>query len=165
MSVFKLYEINEQLEYLLDNILISAQENDGVIDDEQLLALEEITTERNIKILDIARYIKTLNAKAEAVYTEAKKLQKRYTTYSEYGEKLRKVIQIYLKEGEKLEDYTTRIFWRKSDRVEIEDEYKIPDEYFIFEKRPSLQSIKKAIKQGVDIPGVKLTDHQNLQIN
>lgn len=165
MSGFKLYEINQQMEDLLDEILKYAEDNLGEIEDEKLTALHEIKAERNVKILDLAKYIKTLEAKADAIYNEEQKLRKRFIMYSRYAVKLRNILSSTLNEGEKIEDNTTRIFWRKSDRVEIEDEEKIPDEYFVYDKAPSLQSIKKAIKQGVEVPGVKLTYYQNLQIN
>ena len=58
------------------------------------------------------------------------------------------------------------ISFRESERLEVDDESKIPDEYIrvTVKKEPDKTAIKKAIKDGREIDGVHLQRYKNIQV-
>lgn len=160
----KLYEINFELEQLLNSIYRFAEENDGVVPEDSDNYLNQLQMEREIKILDIARYIKSLKAESEAIKKESDNLLKRYKTCKNMAYRLKQYLLMNIPTGEKFKDNNTIINWRKSEAVYIINESDIPTEYFKIEKTPMLSIIKNDLKKGNIITGVKLEQHNNLII-
>jgi rRNA maturation endonuclease Nob1 len=67
---------------------------------------------------------------------------------------------------EKLISPRVELCWRKSESVEITDEFSIPDEYIkiIQESRIDKMAIKEKLKAGEEIPGAALVTKQNLTL-
>lgn len=164
MSEFKLYQINEQLEKLLDNIHLIAEENEGEIPDDYSDKLDQINYEKATKVLDIARYIKTLKAKSEAIKKEMDILHARYKTYNNYAISLKRYLKMNIFTGCKYEDSTVKLSWRKSESVQIENIDLIPDRYIETKTYAHLMDIKRDIKAGNTIFGAKLIQNNNLII-
>lgn len=160
----KLYELDEQIERLLDTIYSYAEANEGEIPDELDNSLDQLQAEKESKVLDIARYIKSLKAEADAIKTEADKLHKRYKTVSNFSYRLKTYLKMHLRTGEKYKDNNTLISWRKSEAVRIIDENSIPDELCSIIRSPSLTSIKNLIKSGTRIDGAELVENHNILI-
>lgn len=160
----KLYEIDDIIENVLNAIYQYSEENDGEIPDDLDDLLNKLNFDREKKILDIARYIKTLIAEAEAVKNEYMKLQKRYRTNKNIVYRLKTYLKMSLHTGEKMKDENTIIGWRKSDQVKIIDEKLLPDIYFKIERIPQLSIIKANLKKGECIKGALIVQNNNIQI-
>lgn len=160
----KLYEINFELEQLLNSIYKFAEENDGIIPDHSDEYLSKLEMEREQKILDIARYIKSIKAESEAIKNESDNLLKRYKTCRNLELRLKKYLIMNIPIGQKYKDNNTMVNWRKSEAVDIINESEIPIEYFKIEKSPMLLIIKNELKKGTIINGAQLVQHNNIII-
>jgi len=163
----KIYEINNQLQQLFEQMDIEASENDGVISDSLMHLLDLIQIEKDSKLLDIARYVKQLEYEVKAIKDEELKLADRRTGISKKIASLEDFLQFQLGEGNNLKDANTCMSWRKSQRVVIEVEVdKLPVEYV--RAKTSIEPDKKAIKDSIEsgnmVDGCRLEVIQNLQI-
>ena len=164
----KLYEINSMIDELLGS------DAEKVIDTEtgEILDISEMLDKLELQLEDkwenIANYIKTLNAEAEAIKAEESKLKQRREQKDKLAEKLKEWLSsnlIYNKRN-KFERATCKLTFRKSESVDIWDELKVPDEF----KREWLEvkidkaAIKEAIKRDGGVDGAELIEKQNLQI-
>lgn len=79
-------------------------------------------------------------------------------------ESLKRYISGYL-EGTSFESARVKVSFRKSESLEILEGAVIPDEYLKF-KEPEVNKtdLKKAIKEGLQLPGVSIVENQNIQI-
>jgi hypothetical protein len=164
MSEFKLYQINANLELLLDQIHSIAEENEGEIPDDYAEKLDKIYLDKKNKVIDIAKYIKTLKAKSEAIKNEMDILHARYKTYNNYADNLKKYLKMNIPTGSKYEDSAVKLSWRKSESVQVLDINVIPDKYLETKTYAHLLDIKRDIKDGNNIPGVMLMQNNNLVI-
>lgn len=160
---FKLYQINDELEQLLNEIQTIAESNDGFIPDAYGVLLDNLQIAKEKKVLDIARYIKDLKGKAEIIKNEIDNLNKRHKHYKNYSESLKRYLQMNLTAGQKYEDANTKISWRKSEKVDVFDMESLPDEFWQIERSPMLSIIKTALKKG-DVKGARLIERNNVQI-
>jgi hypothetical protein len=164
MADFKLYQINEQLECLLDQLHYIAENNEGEIPEDYAIKLDELNFQKEKKVLDIAKYIKTLKAKSDAIKNEMDILNKRYKSYNNYTIHLRQYLKLSIPIGSKYEDSSTKISWRKSDSVNVFDIDSIPDRFIETKKYAHLLDIKKEIKAGNIVPGASLSHNNNITI-
>lgn len=160
----KLYEIDKVIQEILDAVYKYAEENEGEIPDDLDCLLSKMEVEREKKILDIARYIKSMNAEADAIKSEYAILQSRHRTIRNYAYRLKTYLIGSLHTGEKIKDSNTALSWRKSEQVKITDPTKLSDDYFKIERTPQLTLIKNSIKSGGSIDGAILVQNQNLII-
>jgi hypothetical protein len=163
MSNFSLYEINDLLRQALDKANEYAEADEGIIPDDWSKFLDEVQMERDTKALDVGRYIKSLEAEAEAVKGEKMRLSARQSALQNHADRLRGYVAGILKPGEAIKDANTALGWRRSTQVEIVDLSAIPEAYIKIERFAQKGEIKAALKCG-DVPGARLVDHQNLQI-
>lgn len=160
----KLYEINGELEKLID------PETGEIANIE---AFEQLSMEREIKLENIALWIKNLDSDAEAIRAEEKALAERRRIMENRADGLKNYLAVMLGDGEKFETPRVKLSWRKSSAVAI----LIPEAAFVRYaqgKRDELLSyseptinkkaIADAIKAGEKIIGAALVEHQNLQI-
>lgn len=158
----KLYEIDAAILDCID------AETGEICDFERL---EELQIARDAKLENVALYIKQLTAEAEALAAEEKALKERkqakQAKAARYAEWLSHAL-----EGKPFETARVRLSFRKSDTVEIRDDFAV---LFYCEKHNlencieykssiSKAEIKKLLKAGQEIPGAVLTEKQNLQI-
>ena len=160
----KLYEINAELEKLIDS-------ETGEI--ANIEAFEQLSMERETKLENIALWIKNLDSDATAIRAEEKALKARRETAENKSEGLKNYLAEMLGENQKLETPRVKLSWRKSSAVAI----LIPEADFVRYaqgKRDELlnyseptinkNAITDAIKAGEEIIGAALVEHQNLQI-
>lgn len=57
-----------------------------------------------------------------------------------------------------------RLYFRKSEKVEITDESKLSEDFVVIKKEPNKILIKEALKNGSIVDGAELITNQNLQI-
>ena len=154
-----LYEINAELQ----NILNSVDPETGEITDEQLAALSEITLARDEKIDNIACYIKSLKAEAEALKAEKQALAERQSQKERHAERWRDWLAMIMN-GEKFESPRSKISWRKSTSVNVFDDREVPEEYWKIKREVSKSDISAALKAGTHVPGAVLEEKMNMQV-
>lgn len=151
----KLYEIDSAILDCVD------EETGEIFDIERFDAL---SIERDAKIENIALWIKNLRAEAEALKEEKDNFAKRQKAAETKMESLKRYLEGYL-EGTPFSTTKVKVSFRKSESVDYDDVYKIPDE-FIKIKEPEVKKaeLKKALKDGMKFEGVRLVEKQNIQI-
>lgn len=152
-----IFDIDEAILNLVD------EETGEVVDIEALEALE---MERDKKVSNIACWIKQLDAEAEAIKAEKKKLADRQTAKENKAKALREFLARVLN-GEKFEDARCKVSYRRSESVEVADDIDynyIPDEYIKVTKAIDKTAIKTAIKAGHAYKGVQLVQNTSIQV-
>jgi hypothetical protein len=161
----KLFEINEQVDELLETIYTQAEENDGEYDEELEERLGELQVEREDKIEGVILYYKSLIASAKAIKEEEKVLAERRKRAESRAESIKNWLGFIL-EGNKFQTSKVAISYRKSEQIIVEDFESIPEEYQKVKTIIDADkiAIKKAIKSGIEVAGAELVTKQNLQI-
>lgn len=150
----KLYEINEAILNCIDP-------DTGEADPEKLDAL---MMERNDKIENMACWVKDLLAEAAAIRAEEKALAERRKAKENRAESISRYLEKIL-DGQKFETSRAVCSFRKSQKVEISDITKIPDDYLKYsEPTADKAAIKAAIKDGLTIEGAELVDSVTMSI-
>lgn len=172
----KLYELAEQyrgFEEKLD-IFVDMIENGDI--DEQAFddTLDMLTASLEDSVDACACAVKNMEAEAEAMEAEEKRLAKRRKARENAAERLRTYIAVSMQRAgkDKVETARNRLSFRKSTRVYIPNEaafvqyamscredlltYKAPT--------PDRVAIQRALQAGQMIPGALMEDHMNLQI-
>lgn len=163
MSELKLYEVSELLRDAYAAVEALAEGNGGEIPDDWDRFFTDVQMERDEKAVNIARWIKNIEAEAEAVRSEEKRLSERRRAAEAHADRLRSYLACHLPVGTKITDSTVVIGWRKSSSVEV-DEGALPDEWFKITRTPLKAEIKEAIKAGATILGAAIHERQNLTI-
>ena len=155
----KLYDIDADIDNFEFDIDLETGE---ILNSDELDALQ---MERDRKVEGVGLKIKNLEAEKEAVKKEKenfavreKRLDKEINGYKEWLK--------YALQGQPFKTERLVVSYRKSESVEISDEYLIPDEYCNFNvvRKPDKTLLKKSLKQGKEIMGATLVEKQNLQI-
>lgn len=160
----KLFEIVKEIEACvkLDENRVVNTESGEIIDIEALAALE---LERDVKIENIGCWIKNLLADAEALKQQKNIFAEREKAAKNKAESLKNYLTAIL-DGKKFETSRVAMSFRKSESVEFSGELiDVPHQYLKF-KEPELDktAIKKAIKDGENVPCCQLVSKMNLQI-
>lgn len=151
----KLYEINKAILECVD------PETGELIDFEKF---NELQIEKDEKIEGVALWYKDLIAEANAIKEEKDRLAEREKSARNRAERLKKYLA-YALNGEQFKTARCALSFRKSEKVIIEDVYKIPGVFLKFsEPKADLTEIKKAIKNGEEINGAHIEETQNIQI-
>lgn len=149
----KLYEIDEQIASLIDE--------DGCITDEK--KFDDLQMARSEKIENVGLYVKNLRADVDAYKNEIKAFQERKEQAEHKIESLENWLQ-YALDGARLKTDRIQISYRKSTRVEIDEDAKLPKEFVKITATPNKAEIKRYLNQGFELPGVRLEEHQNMTI-
>lgn len=150
----KLYEINEA-------ILACVDPETGEADPEKL---DELMLMREEKLENLALWVKDLKAEADAIRAEEKVLAERRQAKERKAESIKKYLEKELA-GQKFETSRAVCSFRKSQKVEITDLDKIPDDYLRYSlPTADKAAIKAAIKDGIDIEGAELVDSVTMRI-
>ena len=175
-----LWEIDARLQALED---YGVDEDGCIIETEEEFnkAFDAIQMDLQTKIENTILFAKSLDAEAEAIKAEEKKLAERRKAKENLSERLKKRINDYVtwqftdEEGNvdlnglrkwKFDTSKVYISYRKSDAVEFTDATKIPKEFIKVETKetPMKAEIKKAIKEGKEVAGCVLVEKANMQI-
>ena len=142
-----LYEINKSL--MMYHMDIDPETGEWLNEDE----LTNLEMERDEKIENMLLWAKNIRAEASAIKEESVKLNDRYKRKEHKAEKIEEYVAKTLN-GEKFETPRVKIDWRKSEKVIIPDEYKVPDKFVncTIERKPVKTEIKKYLKsiEGTD---------------
>lgn len=154
MKLYEIAEMYEAMESLDENIDITT-------------ALENIDGALEEKLEDIAKLVRNLEAEAKAYEEEEKRLRAQKQAAKNRVESIKRYVKENLEEigRDKVE---AGIFkWSLQNgpgRVEITDETKIPDEYFVKEIKPLKAEIKKAIEEGIITEGAEIVRDKSLRL-
>ena len=150
------------------NLVRILTENEGELTSELETALAINKDELQAKGINYAFVIKTIESEIDIIDAEIKRLQGlkkvRVNATDRLKDTLTKAMELY--EIDELKTPIIKINFRKSESVEITDQTQLPPEYFMvkMEKVPMKIEIKKALKEGVEVPGAYLSINQNIQI-
>ena len=162
-----LYELTTDIQNLYTQLVESADEN-GEIDG--LLAQELSVKEEqfNEKALSIGYLSRKIDDETDLIDKEIERLK----ALKERRKRVKTRILTALTNAceqlgkTRIDGIQANISFRESERIEVDDESKIPDEYIrvTIKKEPDKTAIKQAIKQGKEINGVHLQSYKNIQI-
>ena len=145
-------------------------ETGEILDPEKLDALQ---MEREQKLEGVALWVKDMKAEAEAVKAEADKLTARKKALENKIDGLKNWL-MYALNGEKLKTPRCNVYYTRNQRLAVADEEKLigflktlkePEQFLKFSE-PELRrdEIKKAIKDGYEIPGAALEQTESVVI-
>lgn len=145
----KLYEIDEAILQLSNEIELYAEENDGLIPEDVDAKLEAMLLERDKKISHVSRWLKSLNAEFDAVDAESKRLKSRCDSIQNRIDGVKRFLSHAVGEGNKFKDGVVSIYWKKSKSVNVVDATYLPKEYQKITVEPNKTDIKKDIELGL----------------
>ena len=148
-----LYEIDQEIMQCLD------METGEIIDPERLSALQ---MERTSKIENVALWIKNLQADANAYKAEKDAFAEREKKALAKVDSLKKWLATAC-DGQKFNTWRCSVTFRKSERVEVLDETKLPQELLKATciVQPDKAAIKEALRAGEIIDGCALVTQYN----
>ena len=151
-----LYEIDQAIMECLD------ADTGEIVDPERLDAL---FMERNLKIENVALWVKNLLSDAEAIKTEKDALADREAKCRKKADDLKLWLAKAL-EGQKFSTARCAVSFRKSTRLEVSDPGSIPAELMVetITTKPDASKIKALLKEGQLVDGCRLVENLNTQI-
>lgn len=151
-----LYEIDQSIMELVD------QDTGEILDVDKL---EELQLARNVKIENIACYIKNLEHDAAGYKAQMDAFAERKKAAERTIERLRSLLTRYLA-GEKFSSERCAVSFRRSETVHYDSVDKIPAQYLVTSTSvmPDKQAIKRAIKAGDAVEGCWLETNLNAQV-
>lgn len=152
-----LYDIVKQIE----QFQFEVDETTGEI--LNMAELDALQVDKETKVENIALYIKNLKADAAMYADEEKAFAQRKKAAANKADRLTKYLAAMLA-GEKYKSARVAITWRKSEQVDITSIDELPAGYYVTEKRPDKMAIKKAMKNGEQVPGAVLVERENIQV-
>lgn len=156
-----LYELNHDLQTVIDSGFVFNEETGEVIFDQE--NLDELEMQYADKLEGCAIYYKNLMSDSKALRDEEKNLAERRRIIDNKAARMAEYISKNLN-GEKFSTSKVNITWRKSKQVVIEDEMAIPDEYKKITATANKTAISKALKSGAIVPGATLIEKNNIGI-
>lgn len=156
-----LYELNEALQ----NFELQIDEETGEVVNADELDL--LTLEHDLKLKNCVWWYKNKVAEAEALKAEKMKLAARQKSAERQAEWMANYIDMDLdgKPFKPSDDVTVNVDYRKSNVVECDNIFDVPDDYLRY-KEPELDKakIKKAFKDGIKVAGCRIVEKNNIQI-
>ena len=149
-----LYEIDQAIMDAID------PETGEIIDE----AFDSLVMTRNQKLENIGLYIKNLESDAAAFKAEKEAFAERQKAAENKAASLKRYLSDFLA-GQKFETLRVKVSFRKSESLEVSEEAKIPEEFLRY-KEPEINKadLKKAVKAGLVLDGVKLVEKSNISI-
>ena len=147
----------------IDNAILSCVdlESGEIIDIE---GLDKLQMERDVKIENIACWIKNLTSDAEELKKQKQAFADRQKTAENKAESLKRYLSSYLA-GQKFSTSKVVVSFRKTSAVNVTDIAQIPEEFLKFAD-PTVDkvAIKSAIKAGAVIAGAEIIEGQSISI-
>ena len=154
MKLYQITEMYEAMEALDEDIDITA-------------ALENIDGALEEKLESIAKLVRNLDATAKAYEDEERHFRAKKQAAKNRVESIKRYVKENLEEIGKDKVEAGIFKWSLQNgpgRVEITDETKIPEEFFVTEVRPLKSEIKKAIEEGVITEGAEIVRDKSLRL-
>lgn len=159
MNIYKTIELEEEMEQI-------AFENNGVVPDDLMEELVVRQTGTMESIERMLKYVRHLELFQESAETEVKRITDAKKKAGNIVDNIKKYIKPYVLAHGKIDVGTFKLGTRKSESLEIVDEKLVPACFktIVQETKVSKMDIRKAIHEGVDVPGVKLVENQFVTI-
>lgn len=150
-----LFEIDHEIMSCIDN------ETGELLDEAKFAALQ---MDMQRKLENLGCWVKNLEAEAAALKAEEQAFAERRKSIERQIENKKQYLANFL-QGSPFETVRVKIFFRKSESLEVSESAKIPEEFLKY-KAPEVNKaeLKKAVKSGLILDGVQLIQKQNLQI-
>ena len=150
-----IYEIDQAIMECVD------LETGEIIDTEKL---DKLQMEREKKLENVACWIKELKAEAEALKAEKMAFDERQKVADNKAESLKKWLA-YALNGQAFKTTRASVSFRKSQKVEIADIYKLDENYLRYkEPEADKTAIKEALKAGKTVAGATLVENTSVII-
>ena len=159
-SIYELNKNYQEVSALLETA--ETEEELQAIND----TLEMLDCSIEEKVENTAKYIKNVESDIEGIKAEINRLTTLKKQKERNTEWLKSNIEYALKTKgiEKLEVGTFKCGYRKSESVEVEDLNALPMDYIKTKMEPDKTAIKKALKAGEELIGVRLKTNMNFYI-
>ena len=122
----------------------------------------------NEKVNNIVKFERGLNAGADAIDIEIKRLSELKRSLNKKADNIKEYISIQMQKNgiEKIKTDIAELSFRKSEQVIISDDKEIHPAFILIKEVRSIDklAIKKAIKTGTDVRGAYIEEFFNLQI-
>lgn len=163
MSGFSLYQISDDYLSAFDALSHEDLPDEAIAD-----TLEGIAGAWEDKAVNVARYIRNIEAEADAVDGVIKGLQERKSAADKQADRLRAYLLSEMKRTgltAKAPDIEIKTAKNPPSLI-IEDESLIPDDYIkqVTLYQPDKQQIRKAIQENKNVPGTRLEQKERLVI-
>ena len=161
-----LYELNQNFNNLIEVLENTEDEN---IKELIKKSMDQLTLETNEKIENIIKYIKNLEAEAEALEKESKRLNDRKIRTLKKVDNLKGYLKDFTSSLES-KKYNTGIFnisiRKNAAAIIIDNEFLVPDEFCKTEiiRKVDKIALKEKLKAGEVIEGVKLQQSESIII-
>lgn len=169
----KLYEINEQIEALTDQIVIDPETGEVSADTEAIIEqVEALHMERKEVLEYLAKVILNLRADQAAVKAEEARLKERRERMAKREASLMNVLDRECA-GQKTDLGVATISYRPSETTEVTDYRKTwmwlaenhhDDCLTLSDPTINKTALKRLIKSGVSVPGAELATHNNCSL-
>lgn len=147
--------------YEIDAHIMECLSEDGEVIDP--VKMGELQMERADKIENVALLSKNLEAEADMIDAEIKRLTERKRANLKKAESCRKWVGFAL-EGQKFSTGKVAVSYRKSQVCTIIDPEKVPAAWYKAKYEVDKATIKEALKNGEVVPGAVLEERVNIQI-
>lgn len=153
-----------EIERQIEELLFMQQEHE-LSDDDIRDTLDALLLDRNDKIDNIAIYIKHLKAMAIGTKEIEREYAARRQSYENKAERLIKYLSYFL-DGDKYESPKTKITWKKSEQVVVDDIDKLGKQFMRVKEtvEPDKGLIKEVIKTGAEVEGAHLEIKNNISV-
>lgn len=159
-----IYQIDQEIIDLLGQV--DDETGEALFDPEKIEALQ---MERDRKVENLALAWKNLTSEAKAIKDEVESLTKRMKTAQNEAERAKNYLELVLG-GEPFKTAKVAVNYRKSESVEVTPDF-APWAYAnaqnllrLREPEPDKTALKKALKDGQEIPFAALVTKQSIQI-
>jgi hypothetical protein len=150
-----LYEINAEIESVIDT------ETGEILDPEKL---EQLQMDRREKLRNIALLAKNKASDIQQFKEQEQLFAKRRKAAENTLAWCKATLQAELN-GQKMEEAEFVVSYRPSESIEIDADAEIPAE-FLKQREPDIDrmALKAVLKDGAEIPGIRLVRKSNIQI-
>lgn len=158
----KLYELTENYSNLLE-LLDNPEIEPEVLEQ----SLNEVAEQIEVKAENIAKLIKNIDGDIEAIKNEEKRLVEKKRSLEAKKLRIKEYLygQIKLLENKKVKTPLFSIAIQKNPpSVAVESEENIPECYYIVKKELSKKDLLGALKEGIEIKGVKIVQSEGIRI-
>lgn len=158
----KIYDIQTELRDLLDTV-----DETGELTEVQADLMDKLHGELKEKQKGIIYYIKEAKAFEEVIAEEAKKLAAKKKALANKQDRLLELLGFTMEmEGTKELNFGDVVakYAMTPPALEVDDESVVPEEYIKVVKSVDKTSLKKAVQEGLELEGVRLTQKETLRI-
>lgn len=151
----KLYEINQEIMQIYSESV--DPETGELLVDLDFEKLNYLKVARDMKVLNLGKFVKNLDAELTAVNNEKTKFLKREQSLKRQIESIKTYLAKNMAEGEKFKDTQIMVSWRMpGEQVHVSNVDMLPEKYKRISVDANKVELKRAIKNGEAITGACL---------